>query len=189
MKKVLLAGLAISLIAAGIFIVNMKSTNELTEKEISKGIDSTKCPYFMINCIDYRFIKTNSSLMNIQHANLGYDNYVMVGSSLGADKKVSPNQWVKSLQDAIVVAIILHKINTIVLIDHMDCGYFKIKYEGYDLDTTYEARKKYHVESINKFKKEFIDNNKSEAVRRLKFEAWLVSKDNLGNDFYDKITQ
>ena len=189
MKKLLLAGLVISLIATTIILSNRNDSTELTHERMLKGLDSTKCPYFMINCIDYRFIKTNVELMDSQHYNLGYDNYVMVGSSLGADKKVSPNQWLKSLQDAVEVATVLHKINTIVLVDHMDCGYFKIIYPEYSEDTTYSGRRVYHVNSINNFKRNFIDNNKLESIRKLKFEAWLVSKDSTGKDLYDKITE
>jgi carbonic anhydrase len=187
MKKLIFTALIISIITAIIILSNKNDSNQLTYNEISKGLDSTKCPYFMINCIDYRFIKTNVALMDSQYTNLGYDNYIMVGASLGADKYVSPNQWLKSLQDAVVVATVLHKINTIVLIDHMDCGYFKIKYNEYATDSTYSGRRAYHLRSIDNFKRDFIDNNKSEAIRKLKFEAWLVSKDSTGNNTYDKL--
>jgi hypothetical protein len=79
----------------------------------------------LLNCIDYRLTgKTTRYMMNQGMAGK-YDQIVLAGAALGAKNDKFPD-WGKTFWDHVQVALDLHHIHKIVIIDHRDCGAYKV---------------------------------------------------------------
>jgi hypothetical protein len=79
----------------------------------------------LLNCIDYRLTgKTTRYMTN--HGMAGkYDQIVLAGAALGAKNEKFPG-WGRTFWDHVQVALDLHHIHKIVVIDHRDCGAYKV---------------------------------------------------------------
>lgn len=90
----------------------------------------------ILTCIDYRLMEEVVIAMNkLGYSNM-YDQFILAGSSLGfnygtVDETKVPlefNYWQQSFYDNIDIAIQLHHIKQIFLIDHCDCGAYEAFY-------------------------------------------------------------
>jgi hypothetical protein len=82
-----------------------------------------------VTCIDYRFVNKDVTWLNT-HLGLDFNNYDIValaGASLAGLKTAVP-QNPQAFWDQIAIAISLHKIKKVVLLDHMDCGAYKVAF-------------------------------------------------------------
>lgn len=79
-----------------------------------------------VTCIDYRFLSKDVTWLNTE-LGLDFDNYDIValaGASLSAvPTKVPQNP--NAFWDQIKIAMSLHHIKRVVLLDHMDCGAYR----------------------------------------------------------------
>jgi hypothetical protein len=79
----------------------------------------------LLNCIDYRLTAATEHYM-AEHGMTGkYDQLVLAGASLGAKNDKFP-AWETTFWDHVQVAIDLHHIHKIVVLDHRDCGAYKV---------------------------------------------------------------
>ena len=88
------------------------------------GID-TLC----VTCIDYRFVQKDVTWLNTE-LGLDFDNYDIValaGAALAGIKTNVP-QSPTAFWDQIKIAIDLHHIKKVVMLDHMDCGAYRVAY-------------------------------------------------------------
>jgi len=82
-----------------------------------------------VTCIDYRFVQKDVTWLNT-HLNLDFDNWDVValaGASLAAIETRVP-QNIDAFWNQIVIAQALHHINKVVLLDHMDCGAYRVAF-------------------------------------------------------------
>jgi hypothetical protein len=79
----------------------------------------------LLNCIDYRLTGATTSYMTQQHMAGKYDQVILAGASLGAKTDKFP-AWATTFWDHVQIAIDLHHIRRIVVIDHRDCGAYKV---------------------------------------------------------------
>jgi hypothetical protein len=79
----------------------------------------------LLNCIDYRLTGATTRYMEAQGMAGKYDQIVLAGASLGAKNKKFP-AWGVTFWDHVQIAIDLHHIRKIVVIDHRDCGAYKL---------------------------------------------------------------
>jgi len=97
-------------------------------------IDNTAANTFVLACIDPRYATAlEEYLLQTLGANT-YDLFILAGGALGGNLTgngaplpacsiVSPtNNWQTALLDHIQVAITLHNVTNILVIDHLDCG-------------------------------------------------------------------
>lgn len=93
----------------------------------------------LFTCLDYRFLGRIVSFMNKQGLENNYDQFVLAGASLGLDSTVVPNgkAWLDTFWDHVKLAIDLHHIKRVIIIDHEDCGAYRefigFNYEDEDL--------------------------------------------------------
>ncbi|MBI3676235.1 MAG: hypothetical protein HY243_06420 [Proteobacteria bacterium] len=76
-----------------------------------------------VTCIDYRFVEKDVNWLNTE-LNLDFNNYDIValaGASLAAIQ-TAVEQKPSAFWDQINLAIGLHHIKKVILLDHMDCG-------------------------------------------------------------------
>lgn len=79
----------------------------------------------LLNCIDYRLTAATTNYMT-KHKMAGkYDQVVLAGAALGAKNDKFP-AWGTTFWDHVQVAKDLHHIHEIIVIDHRDCGAYKV---------------------------------------------------------------
>jgi len=107
------------------------------------GIPNTQATStFVLACIDPRFAYALEQYLDHKYAQNGssYDLFILAGASMGGNLTghtatappgntvpnciiVSPaNNWQQTLIEHIQVAITLHNVNSILILDHLDCG-------------------------------------------------------------------
>lgn len=117
---------------------------------------------FVLSCIDYRFIRPTVNMMG----DTKFDYTTTAGSSLGVNEI---NTWRKTFTDQIDIAIKLHNIKEIIIVDHMDCGFYKKIYGELYSNTN---RYKLHRQSIL-----WAMNNLSRLYPKLKVKGYLIDLD------------
>lgn len=101
-----------------------------------------------LSCIDYRFFEDTIRLLGKDCQIDAFDHTILAGASLGYNQHDYVT-WPITWRDQVDLAIKLHKIQKIVVIDHEDCGAYKLFYP--DLKYHPEREKKYHIKNIKKF--------------------------------------
>ena len=79
----------------------------------------------LLNCIDYRLTDATTRYMAGQGMAGKYDQIELAGASLAAMNTKFP-AWGTTFWEHVKVAIDLHHIHEIVVIDHRDCGAYKV---------------------------------------------------------------
>jgi Putative carbonic anhydrase len=79
----------------------------------------------LLNCIDYRLTGATTSYMAKRGMAGKYDQIVLAGAALGAKNDKFP-AWGTTFWDHVQVAKDLHHIHQIIVIDHRDCGAYKV---------------------------------------------------------------
>jgi hypothetical protein len=104
----------------------------------------------LLNCIDYRLTGATTQFMD-KHGMAGkYDQIVLAGAALGAKNDKFPD-WGKTFRDHVQVALDLHHIHKIVIIDHRDCGAYKVIL-GEDLASNPKKELEVHAKQMHSLK-------------------------------------
>jgi carbonic anhydrase len=80
-----------------------------------------------VTCIDYRLVDDAVRFFDGQHLTNDYDQVSLAGASLAAvsDKFPSSNA---AFWDHVTIAKQLHNIREVIVLDHRDCGAFKLAF-------------------------------------------------------------
>ncbi len=80
-----------------------------------------------ITCIDYRLVDDAVRFFNRRHMTNDYDQVSLAGASLAAvsDKFPSSNA---AFWDQVGIAKELHHIKKVIVVDHRDCGAFRVAF-------------------------------------------------------------
>jgi carbonic anhydrase len=92
-----------------------------------------------ITCIDYRLVDDAVRFFHNKHLTKGYDQVSLAGASLAAvsDKFPSSNA---AFWNHIDIAKTLHHIKKVIVVDHRDCGAYKVAFgKDYKSDTAGET--------------------------------------------------
>src|SRR5262249_15851386 len=86
-------------------------------KSISVSDDEHKADLLLLTCMDFRFFVKIADLMR----GIKYDHVVLAGAALGA---VVPRKehWHKTFFDHVELAVKLHEVPAILVMEHRDCG-------------------------------------------------------------------
>ena len=79
----------------------------------------------LLSCMDYRLVEDTERYMATRGLRKKYDHVVLAGAALGAVTEKFP-AWNKTFWEHLDVAIDLHGIHKVVLLDHRDCGAYKV---------------------------------------------------------------
>lgn len=79
----------------------------------------------VLSCMDYRLMDDIETFMAKRGMRNKYDHIVLAGASLGAVQERYP-AWSKTFWEHLDIALQLHHVHTVVLIDHRDCGAYKV---------------------------------------------------------------
>ncbi len=86
-----------------------------------------------LTCIDYRLVDDGMRFFDAQHLTNDYDQVALAGAALAAVSPKFPSSN-KAFWDHVGIAKTLHNIKKVVVLDHRDCGAYKVafgdKYES-----------------------------------------------------------
>jgi len=79
----------------------------------------------LLSCMDYRLVDDLTRYMDGRGLTNQYDHIVLAGASAGASHPKLAS-WHETFWSHLQVAIDLHKVKKVVVVDHRDCGAYKI---------------------------------------------------------------
>jgi carbonic anhydrase len=91
----------------------------LAKETLSGHTDS-----LLLSCMDYRLLDETERYMANRGLRDKYDHVILAGASLGAITDKYPS-WNQTFWEHLDVAIKLHGIKKVILLDHRDCGAYK----------------------------------------------------------------
>jgi carbonic anhydrase len=124
---------------------------------------------FSLSCIDYRLFEATIELLRQDCQIDAFDHTILAGASLGYNQNKYVT-WSSTWLDHVNLAIKLHNIQKIVVIDHEDCGAYKLFYP--DLKDHPKRERKYHIKNI----KEFI-NYVRHIYPNMEYAGYLLNLD------------
>jgi carbonic anhydrase len=80
---------------------------------------------FLLSCMDFRLMDDIERYMAGRGLRDKYDHVILAGASLGAITDKFP-AWNKTFWEHLDIAIKLHNIHTVMIMDHRDCGAYKV---------------------------------------------------------------
>lgn len=102
----------------------------------------------LLSCMDYRLMEEVTEYMRSRNMSHKYDHIVLAGASLGAITDKKPT-WNEEFWDHIAVAKELHNIKKVMVMDHRDCGAYKV-FLGMDLKDDPAKETAVHRENLTK---------------------------------------
>ena len=79
----------------------------------------------LLTCMDFRLMDDIERYMTGRGLRDKYDHVVLAGAALGAVTDKFP-AWNKTFWEHLDIAIQLHSIHTVIVLDHRDCGAYKV---------------------------------------------------------------
>jgi len=79
----------------------------------------------LLSCMDYRLTDQTTRYMDKRGLKNKYDHIILAGAALGALTEKFP-AWNQTFWDHVDVAGDLHKIRKVIVLDHRDCGAYKV---------------------------------------------------------------
>lgn len=101
----------------------------------------------LLSCMDYRLVDETERYMTHRGLRDKYDHVILAGAALGATTDKYP-AWNQTFWEHLDVAIKLHSIKKVIILDHRDCGAYKVILgEDFSLDPVKE--KLVHTEKLS----------------------------------------
>ncbi len=124
----------------------------------------------LLSCMDFRLMDEIERYMSDRKLRDKYDHIVLAGASLGAITDRYP-AWNRTFWDHLDIAIQLHGIHTVIVMDHRDCGAYKVILgPGHAKDPATEMAT--HTTQLRKLKAQI-----AEKYPELKVEMLLMDLD------------
>jgi hypothetical protein len=122
----------------------------------------------LLNCIDYRLTAATTQFMG-KHGLAGkYDQIILAGGALGAKNDKFP-AWGTTFWDHVQLALDLHHIRKIVIVDHRDCGAYKIIF-GEDFAADPKKELEVHAKQMRSLKDDI-----AQKYPKLQVEMYLMA--------------
>jgi hypothetical protein len=102
----------------------------------------------LLSCMDYRLLNEIAGYMHGRGLTDKYDHVILAGASLGALVDAKP-EWGTTFWNHVEVAKDLHHITKVMIIDHRDCGAYKV-FIGPDTAKDKETETRFHTEQLQK---------------------------------------
>lgn len=124
----------------------------------------------LLSCMDYRLVNDTEIFMSGKGMKEKYDHIVLAGAALGAVTDKFP-AWNTTFWEHLKVAIDLHHIHKVMILDHRDCGAYKVVL-GEDFGKMPEKETKVHAETLMALRKQI-----NEKYPKLAVETYLMALD------------
>ena len=114
-----------------------------------------KADVLLLSCLDFRLIDETGRYMSDRGLRNNYDHIILAGASLGAVTGKYP-AWNKTFWEHLDIAIQLHRIQQLMVMDHRDCGaYNMILGEDFSKDRAKETA--IHTKKLKELRKQVED--------------------------------
>ncbi len=119
----------------------------------------------LLSCMDYRLIDETERYMTQRGMRNKYDHIVLAGASLGAltDKKPA---WNAAFWEHLDVALELHNIHKVFIMDHRDCGAYRV-FLGEDFGKDKVKETAIHTEKLQALSKAIKEKHSELKVELL----------------------
>src|SRR3569833_1912317 len=98
-----------------------------------------------LTCIDYRLVDDSVKFFDSMHLTNQYDITALAGASLAAVSPKFPSSNA-AFWDHVGIAKTLHHIKKVIVVDHRDCGAYKVAFgKDYKADAVGETEQHKHV--------------------------------------------
>jgi len=102
-------------------LVLASRATSVSSEPLAGGTDA-----LLLSCMDYRLTDEIPDYMqNHLHMKKKYDYVILAGASLGVNNTKYPN-WGKTFWEHLDTAIALHGIHEVIIMDHRNCGAYKL---------------------------------------------------------------
>ena len=91
----------------------------------SRAVAAGSAAALVLSCIDYRLTSEVVAFMNGLDLTDAYDQVILAGAALGAQAEAYP-AWSTTFWQHLDLAIQLHGIERVIVIDHRDCGAYRL---------------------------------------------------------------
>jgi len=118
----------------------------------------------LLSCMDYRLMDDITRYMDGVGMTNKYDHIILAGASLGATTSKFP-AWNETFWGHLDVAIKLHHIHKVFVMDHRDCGAYKVVL-NYDYGQDRAAETKIHFETLHALRSAILDRH-GEAIKEV----------------------
>lgn len=119
--------------------------------ETQNQLTAHRSKAIVLNCMDFRLIDDLTRFFDQLGYNNNYDDFILAGASLGFNQTKYPH-WKKIFLRHVELARTLHHIKEIIIVDHMDCGAYKLFYNKTSIPQDEEHR--LHVQNLMDMEKE-----------------------------------
>jgi carbonic anhydrase len=119
----------------------------------------------LLSCMDYRLVDKTGRYMAGRGLRNKYDHIILAGASLGALTEKYP-AWNQTFWEHLSVAIDLHKIREVIVMDHRDCGAYKVIL-GEDLAKNPSRETEVHRTKLRELKRKISEKHPKLAVQLL----------------------
>jgi carbonic anhydrase len=143
-KSYLGVTILVTIIVIGVLFLffNNSSTN------LRDRLSETTAKAVVLSCMDFRFVNDTVYFLNKQYKD-NYNKLSLAGASLGYNQDTF-KEWGITIDKHIELAKQLHDVNEIIVIDHMDCGAYRILYDNEQMSK--EEEYDLHRKNLNKFR-------------------------------------
>jgi carbonic anhydrase len=117
----------------------------------------------LLSCIDYRLPGKIARYMEGRGLDANYDHMILAGASLGVTNTVFPH-WGQSFRDHLDLAIKLHNIKRVIILDHRECGSYRVIF-GTNLSG--DEEKAQHARELHRLARDIHDAYPSLEVEKL----------------------
>lgn len=124
----------------------------------------------LLSCMDYRLVDDTERFMAGKGMKDKYDHIVLAGASLGAVTDKFP-AWNTAFWEHLDVAISLHHIHKVMLLDHRDCGAYKVVL-GEDFGQAPDKETRVHAETLMALRRAILQKHP-----QLQVESYLMALD------------
>lgn len=124
----------------------------------------------LLSCMDYRLVDDTEAFMAGRGMKNKYDHIVLAGAALGAITSKFP-AWNQAFWEHLDVAISLHHIHKVMILDHRDCGAYKVVL-GEDFGKMPDKETQIHAETLMTLRKQI-----QAKYPQLEVETFLMALD------------
>jgi len=90
---------------------------------MKRSYPAPRGPVLLLSCMDLRLLDETVQFMDSDNLTNRYDQFILAGCALGADLN---QHWEAAFFDHLDVACKLHNVHDVYLLEHRNCGAYKV---------------------------------------------------------------
>jgi len=137
----------------------------VTDQQVEKYAGKHGTEALLLTCMDYRLTDDVERYMSGRGMRDQYDQVILAGAALGATTDQRP-AWGTTFWEHLDVAVQLHAIHNVIVMDHRDCGAFRV-FLGEDFAKDRAKETAIHTEALLALAKQIHEKHPELGVELL----------------------